>query len=349
MNSSLRKIFCCLLFLFLDKKLVAGISMGQYFQTVYDSYSRLSIENLERWNGLVLCFMEIRPSAKNGTRYGDALIDEKTGRLLPYQGSGKICDGTWKLIANLSSVAVKDSGNYNWDIPDNRGFSGPGNSRLYSPYSENGGFVICSYDEKKTGRNQFGNTIMLPPGWEKQVEPAWKYFRENPVLFRIRESKAPPDVKKLLELQGGENPVLAIEACRTLESYGLQDRPALMSVIKKSRDTLQAVLILLHWGSLEEKKDKIAFIDELINMIDAASYLEEIKGVVAVSYFLSDRIVPPMKENREIADMQEIKMLNAWEKKAATLKLDTDEQRDFVKFFQDQKKLLLRDANPGKK
>jgi hypothetical protein len=138
---------------------------------------------------------------------------------------------------------------------------------------------------------------MIPPTWDRHVQPAWEFWRKNPELFekgRIKDNSG-----RLKELARDPNPILALMAIRTLAQAGLWTIADLPKVGPRewiNYQTSLSLYYLLHYAS-EEACGKLA--EHLGGIVNSAKTVEELYWIAlgcAVHY--DTPMWPPLQNSK---------------------------------------------------
>ena len=249
-----------------------------------EDMTKLSFAQILKEHDQLWVISQIRPSARSGHGFSvGSYIDGDTGKIVssPNARDFTLIEGTWRILATLTGILKKETGDYHWEAVE-YSRNNTEDTAVCSPFRENGGLIICRINEKLEGADRIKPVFLLPPGWEKFVVSAWKYYQANPELFW--KELAPKNREKLQKLLTDKNPLLAILACRALGEAGLLDHASMRQPLSESRESEQAALMFLLWKHTPENA-RSAFVETIIKMVQEAKTSEEIKGIALGALF----------------------------------------------------------------
>ena len=214
-------------------------------------------------------------------------------RITPDTSSGSIrqrgvldvimISGSWKLIAVLTKAPDRRSGRYKWEEHIDLFRRLISIEDLYTIFRyKEGGSIICRYNPKAKGAEQFASVCLIPCEWERHVKPALTHLRQN--LERLRQ-KSPQVTDDLRVLLDHKNPFAAVTACNLLaERNGLDQDFARGSLAgaKGYRQAIFTYVLLTH--PLRMKQDQ--WFEELSRIIEMADNSKQLEGA-ALGIFAS--------------------------------------------------------------
>ena len=65
---------------------------------------------------------------------------------------------------------------------------------LFNVFRPPGGIVVCQVLDGWPGQSRYSPALQIPEGWEKWVESAVKYVRENPGILKPGEKPTPDEL-----------------------------------------------------------------------------------------------------------------------------------------------------------
>jgi hypothetical protein len=173
------------------------------------------------------------------------LVEAGTGKPIP-PGSptnpGLIEEGSWNLISRIGAPPGKQSGRYKWTEPIDYRDRKPEPDDIYRPFAA-GGIVLCRHNPKAEGLTQFNSVSLLPPGWESDVQSAFKTLQKNEVLSGKPASKA--DISSLRTLASDPNPIVSSIAFRSLAEIGNLDSKTLRKSLSETANYRRAVFLYI--------------------------------------------------------------------------------------------------------
>ena len=191
--------------------------------------------------------------------------------------------GSWKLIAALTKAPDRRSGRYRWEEPFKGWIRNISIKDIYTIVRQKeGGSIICRYNPKAKGADQFASVCLIPRQWEKYARPALTYLQKN--LERLQQ-KNPQVTDELRVLLDHKNPFVAVTACNLLaETNGLDQDFARGSLAgaKGYRQAIFTYLLLTH--PLRMKQDQS--FEELSRIIETADNSKQLEGA-ALGIFAS--------------------------------------------------------------
>ncbi len=193
--------------------------------------------------------------------------------------------GSWKLIAALTKAPDRRSGRYRWEEPFKGWIRNISIKDLYTIVRQKeGGSIICRYNPKARGADQFASVCLIPRQWEEYAGPALTYLQKN--LERLRQ-KSPQVTKDLRVLLDHKNPFVAVTACNLLAERNGLDQDFARGPLAGAKGYRQAIftyLLLTH--PLRMKQDQ--WFKELSRVIETAGNSKQLEGValgISSSFF----------------------------------------------------------------
>lgn len=229
----------------------------------------------ERW-----VLTDVHPARDSGRAFYPAgFRDPATRQLTVPRGSRRIQVFDGRLTGtHLADPAVDFEAAYKWrvDLPLVR--KGPRahiDHLHYSPFERDGGSVICVWNGKATTEADLPACFLIPPGWQRWVVPAVAAMRAT-----AGPATRPARPEQVLDAVARDNPLLALDAYRTLAYFPVPDTlPVAKRVMLRDhglRQTMYAYCLLRRGA---EAPDQIeAVIGEVVG---EASGPDRVRGLIA--------------------------------------------------------------------
>jgi hypothetical protein len=246
--------------------------------------------------------------------------------------------GSWKLIAALTKAPDRRSGRYGWEEPINLFARVISIEDLYNIFRHHkeGGSIICRYNPKAKGADQFASVCLIPRQWEEYAGPAVTYLQQN--LERLRQ-KSPQVTNDLRVLLDHKNPFVAVTACNLLAERNGLDKDFARGSLAGAEGYRQAIftyVLLIH--SLQMKQNQ--WFEELSHVIEMADNSKQLAGA-ALSIFASFYSAPvPSRIGREAR----LKLLERLDKKQLKFGSQTESDKYIISILES---LLIRQKPPA--
>jgi len=199
-----------------------------------------------------------------------------------------------------------------------------------------GGSIICRYNPKAKGAEQFASVCLIPRQWERYVKPALTYLQKN--LERLQQ-KSPQVTDDLRVLLDHKNPFVAVTACNLLAERNGLDQDFARGYLAGAKGYQQAIftyVLLIH--SLQMKQDQ--WFEELSRVIEMADNSKQLAGA-ALSIFASFYSVPvPSRVGREAR----LKLLERLDKKQLKFGRQTKSDKYIISILE---RIGIRQKAPG--
>lgn len=241
--------------------------------------------------------MRITPDPLSGGSVSKGLyIKTETGKVVREPGAHAVIriSGSWKLVVALTKTPDQRSGRYEWEESLNLWPRKISIKDIYTIIRHGeGGSIICRYNPKAKGADQFTSVCLIPRQWEQYVKPALTYLQKNLKRLQQESPKVTDELRVLLDYK---NPFVAVTACNLLaERNGLDQDFARgpLSGVKDYRQAIFTYLLLTH--SLRMKQGQRY--EEMSRIIKSADKSERLVGVALgiIASFYSDQL-PPRSE-----------------------------------------------------
>jgi len=230
--------------------------------------------------------MLITPGTYSGASLSKGVyIKAETGEVVRKPGAHAVImiSRSWKLIAALTKAPDRRSGRYGWEEPPNEGRRKISIKDIYTIVQQKeGGSIICRYNPKAKGADQFASVCLIPRQWERYAKPALTYLQQN--LERLQQ-KSPQVTDDLSVLLDHKNPFVAVTACNLLAERNGLDQDFARGSLAGAKGYQQAIftyLLLTHPLQMKQAQ----WFEELSRVIEMADKSERLVGA-ALGIFAS--------------------------------------------------------------
>ncbi len=319
--------------------LPASLTNLYYDPRVTRDVAILRLDKILREPDQIWVLMRITPDRSSGTAaLKGAYIRAETGEVVSEPGALPVIrvSGSWRLIAALTKAPGQTDGRYKWELP----FGGirPINPNPF-PVSWKAELsvisVICRYNPKARGADQFASVCLIPRQWERYVKPAVTYLQKN--LERLRQ-KSPQVTKDLRVLLDHKNPFVAVTACKLLAERNGLDKDFARGSLAGAKGCRQAIFTyLLITHPLRMKHDQ--WFEELSRVIELADNSKQLAGV-ALGIFASYSAQVPSHIEREA----KLKLLERLDKKQLKFGRQTESDKYIISILES---LQIRQKPPA--
>lgn len=215
---------------------------------------------------------------------GSFSINGKTDEAVRVPGGQdfELIKGSFRVVSTLTGT-VSEMGmerKYRWQSPidmwssDIRGAHPDVPSKIPPRFRE-GGWVVFRWSEDLSDPAQLLPGYPLPADWQEHIQPAWQFFQKNPDLFKPELAAARRE--QLWKLLEGNNPILAIEACRTLAAGPALDQTFIEGPVSRSTGYRQAAFVYLLMKMPAPTGSTT--VDDLRRLIETAERAEKVQGL----------------------------------------------------------------------
>ncbi|MHC4489150.1 MAG: hypothetical protein ACYSW7_08255 [Planctomycetota bacterium] len=255
--------------------------------------------------------MQIIPDSVSGGSVSKGLYTKKDTGEVVRERRGHIViriSGFWKLVAALTKAPDQRNGRYEWEEPPNLWPRKTSIKDIYTIIRNGeGGSIICRYNPKAKGAEQFTSVCLIPRQWEPYVKPTLTYLEKN--LERLQQ-ESPKVINELRVLLDHKNPLVAVTACNLLAERNGLDQDFARSPLSEAKGYQQAIftyLLLTH--PLRMKQDQR--FEEMSRVIESADKSDRLAGVALGIFasFFQDQL-PPLSEREA-----NLKLLDRLDKK----------------------------------